>query len=441
MAKEQDTLWKGGSWEQSIDSYPTPYPLDKNISRRINRTNTRRRRGRSFLHGLRLVLGISLALAVSIAIFIGVSGSSIPITSITVPGITSGGSVGGSSGSSGSGGGSAPGGYVQEETSNPVNDPLLPQAELLEEPLISFTESTGTALTPQEIYAEAQYSVVYIETLTATGIGAGTGVILSEDGYIITNAHVVSDALQATVVLWDETYYSASVVGWDVDEDLAVLKIDAQGLTPINIGNSADLVVGDAAYAIGNPMGAEYRSTFTDGIISALDRYLDIDGVYMSLIQTTTPINSGNSGGALLNDQGQLVGITTIKLMSSSSSVENMGFAIPSTRVVQVVNCLVQGIELTTPALGITVYEVVDPVRGLYVQEVIEDSYADDAGLLPGDILLSAVGVLLNYTPYLMQIKDSLLVGDTLTVTVMRGDDIFDLDVILSDYALVHPDA
>lgn len=441
MAKEQHTLWTGGSWEQPSSATPTPYLLDKNISRRITRASARRRRGRKLLHGLRFILGISLVLAASIAIFIGVSGSSIPIASITLPSITSGGSVGGSSGSSGGGGGSYPGGYVQEETSNAVNDPLLPQAELLEEPLISFAESTGTPLTPQEIYAEAQYSVVYIETLTATGIGAGTGVILSEDGYIITNAHVISDAMQATVVLWDETYYSASVVGWDVDEDLAVLKIDAQGLTPIDIGNSADLVVGDAAYAIGNPMGAEYRSTFTDGIISALDRYLDIDGVYMSLIQTTTPINSGNSGGALLNDQGQLIGITTIKLMSDTDSVESMGFAIPSSRVVQVVNYLVQGIELTTPALGITVYEIVDPVRGLYIQEVVADSYSDEAGLLPGDILLYAAGIPLNYSTDLMQIKDSLLVGDTLTVTVMRDDEIFDVDVVLSDYALVHPDA
>lgn len=435
---EKDIFWTGGSWEQPTSRYLPPDTPNEQLTSSINRSKAFRNARNRMFRWIRFGAGVLVTGTILACIAVGIGGIALPSISLSTS--IPGGSGGGSWSGGGSSGGSS-GGYIQEETSDAVSSPRLAQGALLTEDLISLDTGDSPILTPQEIYSQVASSVVYIETLSDYGIGAGTGIIISEDGYIVTNAHVISDATTAIVTLWDETSYPATLIGWDGDEDLAVIKIDVDGLNPVTFGDSSDLVVGDTAYAIGNPLGSTYRSTFTDGIISALDRYLDIDGVYMSLIQTTTPINMGNSGGALLNDSGQVVGITTIKIMSSSGTIENMGFAIPSSRVVTVVNCLVQGIELTTPALGITIYEVTDPVRGLLIHEVVEDSYADEAGLLPGDIITHAAGTPVYYNNDLAQIKDSLLVGDTLVVTIYRDGFSFNVDVILSDYAEVHPDS
>ncbi len=436
MAKEKDELWAGGSWEQPTSRYTLPDPPNAQLGEQVKLSRSfrrwRRRGAGLFRRGIAiLATGAVLAGIVAVAVSHPASPLYIqPYTGWTESTIPSGG---------GSAGGSYGGGtYVESETDSTMSAPSMVQADLLTSDLITIEEGEGEVLTPQEIYQNNEATVVYIESYSMEGIGAGTGIILSEDGYIVTNAHVIAGAMETTVTLWDESIYTATLVGWDGDEDLAVIKIDAQGLTPAVFGDSDDLQVGDNAYAIGNPLGAEYRSTFTDGIISALGRYLDIDGVYMSLIQTTTPINMGNSGGALLNEYGQVVGITTIKLMSSSDTVENMGFAIPSTRVVRVVNWLAQGIEIQTPAVGITVYAVTDPLRGMLVDSVSEGGYAAAAGIQPGDIITHAEGEPLYATSDLSQILSSMLVGDTLHLIVNRDGETLEIDVVLSNYDDVH---
>ncbi len=435
MAKEKDELWAGGSWEQPTSRYTLPDPPSAQMEDQIKMSRSirrwRRRGAGLFRRGIS-ILATGAVLAGIVAVAVSHPSSPLyiqPYTSWTESTVPSGG---------GSAGGSYGGGAYVEETDSSMSEPSMMQAELLTSDLISIAGAEEEALTPQEIYLNNEATVVYIESYSMEGIGAGTGIILSEDGYIVTNAHVIAGAIETSVTLWDESVYTATLVGWDGDEDLAVIKIDAQDLTPAVFGDSDALQVGDDAYAIGNPLGAEYRSTFTDGIISALGRYLDIDGVYMSLIQTTTPINMGNSGGALLNEYGQVVGITTIKLMSSSDTVENMGFAIPSTRVVRVVNWLAQGIEIQTPAVGITVYAVTDPVRGMLVDSVSEGGYAAAAGIQPGDIITHAEGEPLYTTSDLSQMLSSMLVGDTLHLTVYRDGETLDIDVELSNYDDVH---
>ncbi len=432
MANKKTDYWAGGDWEHPDTHYSIPRLPNANLTDHVRRSQNFRGARRKMGRILRFFCAATLSVCLMAVIFDVID----TYNQMSTPS-SGGGTSAPPSGSSGSGGSGSWGwgDIIQEETTDTTMvEPTLPQAELLTENLLEICTDDSDPLTPQEIYANIQPSVVYIEALTEDGIAAGTGIIVSEDGYIITNAHIVSGAVDAYVILWDETMLPVTLVGWNRDEDLAVLKVEADNLVPATIGDSSALVVGDTAYAIGNPLGEEYRSTFTDGMISAVDRYLDIDGVYMSLIQTTTPINSGNSGGALLNDRGEVVGITTIKLASDSDSIENMGFAIPSSRVVQVVNCLVQGIEVETPALGVTVYQIYDPVRGLMIESVTEGSFGDQAGLQAGDILTHAQGIPLYSSADLVRIKGELLVGDTLTVTVLRGEETFDVDVVLGNY-------
>ena len=175
-----------------------------------------------------------------------------------------------------------------------------------------------------------------------TGYNWGTGVVLSSDGLVLTNTHVIGDCDSAEVVLQGEDRYDAVLVGADTISDLAVLKIEKDGLTPAEFGDSTHLSVGDKVAAIGNPLGDEFTRTLTDGIVSAIDRDISYNGRNMALIQTNAALNEGNSGGALFNMHGQVVGITNMKMMSSFSSIEGIGFAIPSSTVKKVVASLVE---------------------------------------------------------------------------------------------------
>lgn len=306
----------------------------------------------------------------------------------------------------------------------------------------SFTldlQSTAgkTELTKQEIYARVVPSVVTITVYGDTSGAYATGIILSEDGFILTNQHVVGGESHAQVTTNDERTYDALLVGEDPNTDLAVLKIEAEGLTPAEFGRSDELVVGDDCYAIGNPLGITYRGTFSNGIISALNRNVSMNGYTMTLIQTTAALNSGNSGGPLINAYGQVIGVNNMKIMSSSTTVEGLGFAIPSVTAQEVTNALISTGVVEHPVIGITCYGVTAggqegyEVEGIYVVTVGGNSDAMTQGLLPGDIITAVNGIhCVSVSDVGAQIK-GLQVGDSITLTVWRDGEEFELTVAL----------
>ena len=248
---------------------------------------------------------------------------------------------------------------------------------------------------------------------------------MSEDGYIITNSHVIEGCGAVDVVLQDERVFQALLVGQDAQSDLAVLKIDCAGLTPAQFGDSTLLEVGDTVAAIGNPLGEELRGTMTDGIISAIDRTVTVDGKDMTLVQTTAALNSGNSGGALVNAGGQVVGITNMKMMSYWDTIEGLGFAIPTASAKPVVDQIIdKGYYPGRPALGVTVrnqtaYE--GQPAGAYVENVERKSDAYAQGIRSGNVIVRANGVLVSTIDDLEKAKEGLQVGDTMTLEVWTG--------------------
>ena len=259
----------------------------------------------------------------------------------------------------------------------------------------------GEAHSLQEIYQENIASIVSIRGYLDSGMNLGTGVIMTADGYIITNAHVIEGCSRLEVVLQDERVFDALLVGEDVPSDLAVLKIDCDGLSPAEFGDSSLLEVGDTVLAIGNPLGEELRGTMTDGIISAINRDVNVDGYTMSLLQTTAALNSGNSGGALINDHGQVVGITNLKMEGYDSTVEGLGFAIPTTTVKDGGGRSSSPTAGGTgrPTIGITVHTVTaataagfDGPQGVAGGDRAGGLRRPAAGVLPGDIIVEANG-------------------------------------------------
>ena len=240
----------------------------------------------------------------------------------------------------------------------------------------------------------------------------------------MTNAHGVDEA------------YDAKVVGYDEDVDLAVLKVEAEDLPAAVFGVSDDLRVGDQVYAIGNPLGVELRNTLTDGIISAIDRDMDVDGVQMTLLQTTAALNSGNSGGPLINEYGQVIGINTIKMMSRYDTIEGLGFAIPSSLALRWVNELIEFGELQPePVLGVTVNRIPqtlpDGTVGLRLEEITEGLSGDRAGLRAGDYLVGFAGQNVVSLQQLMSIRRGLRVGDEVSVRVFREGEYLELTMIM----------
>ena len=298
-------------------------------------------------------------------------------------------------------------------------------------------------LSLQELYAACADSIVGITAYPEdqNGYYWGTGVIAGENGLIITNAHVIEGCASAEVTLYNNESYEALLVGADAVSDLALLKIDCSGLPAASFGDISSLSVGDPVAAIGNPLSEEFRSTLTNGIISAIDRGMNYNGHTMSLLQTNAAINQGNSGGALFNMYGQVVGITNMKMMSYFSSIEGIGFAIPSSTVKAVVDQLAENGEVRgRPSIGITVgaipqeaVENYELPEGLYISAVAENSDAAAQGIREGDILLAIEGQSVSTTEEVAAIRDTKGVGDSLRFTIWRQGETFEVDVRLMD--------
>ena len=297
---------------------------------------------------------------------------------------------------------------------------------------------SASALTPQEIYQQVNPSVVAVVTYSSYQAASGTGVIVSEDGYIVTNFHVVEGGESCYILLYSGLQYEAKLVGYDEENDLAVLKVEAEGLPAAEFGSSDMLTVGDKAYAIGNPLGLELRGTLTDGIISAINRDVDVDGTTMTLIQTNAALNSGNSGGPLINASGQVVGINTIKMVASyadEAAVEGLGFAIPSSTVAHIVNSLIATGEVAPqPVLGITVMGMVtlpDGNTGVQVIEVTEGLGGDLAGVQAGDVIVSADGESVSTNSDVLRIRRRYTTGEEIPMVIYRDGEYLEVSVLL----------
>ena len=310
---------------------------------------------------------------------------------------------------------------------------------------------TSKEMTPAEVYAQNVNSTVGIRTSITTNYwgyqtqaaAAGSGFILSADGYILTNYHVVEDSNSITVSLYDGTEYDATLVGCDESNDIAVLKIDAEGLTPVVLGDSDNLNVGDQVVAIGNPLG-ELTFSLTTGVVSALNREVTLSSsVTMNLIQTDCAINSGNSGGALFNLYGEVIGITNAKYSSSSSSseasIDNIGFAIPLNHVKNIVKSIIETGSITKPYIGVTVSSVSSEAQayglptGAAVRSVEADSPAAKAGLEENDIITEVDGTVITSSTELVNYVGEKTPGDELTFKVYRQGEELELTVTIGE--------
>lgn len=314
---------------------------------------------------------------------------------------------------------------------------------------VQISSSSEDMASYSAVYEKVSPSIVAIvvDAIQMNSESSGSGVIMSEDGYVITNNHVVSGGDRFTVILNDSTSYEAKLVGTDEQTDLAVLKIDADGLTAAEFGDSDSVKVGDRAFAIGSPGGVQYQNSFTGGFISAINRNVTINDRMMSLIQTDTAINPGNSGGALINASGQVIGITSSKLSSSSSadsaSIEGMGFAIPMSTTKEIVDELIAHGHVTgRPAIGISGYDI-DEARaayfnlpqGVYVSSVDTASDAYTQGIQAGDIITGVNGSEITGMSDINSVKSELKAGDTITLTIYRSGESKDITIKLIDEA------
>ena len=298
-------------------------------------------------------------------------------------------------------------------------------------------KTNGTQLTASQVYQNNVNSTVGITTeittnyfgYKTTAAASGSGFIITDDGYIVTNHHVIEGANSVKVTLYDNTQYDAEIVGSDESNDIAVLKIDASGLTPVTLGDSEALSVGDNVVAIGNPLG-ELTFTLTSGIVSAKDRSITTsNSVMMNLIQTDCAINSGNSGGALFNMYGEVVGVTNAKYSSNSSteaSIDNIGFAIPINNVKDIVTSIIENGYVVKPYIGVSVETVSSDMKsygipeGAVVRVVNEDSPAEKAGLKENDIITKADDEDITSSNDLVSKIKKASKGDKIKLTVYR---------------------
>ena len=323
----------------------------------------------------------------------------------------------------------------EEDASGAVTIPTYPFGEGA---VLEVETDHGRELTAQEIYQRVNPSVVTVMVQLDDSVSVGTGVIFRADGYILTNYHVLAGGRDCTVAMDTGRTYEAQYVAGDERNDLAVLKVELTGLPAATFGDSDQLVVGDKVYAIGNPLGVELRGTLTDGIVSAINRDVQVDGRTMTLVQTNAALNSGNSGGPLINACGQVVGINTIKMSSDYSNVEGLGFAIPSASIRRLVNdLLTYGEVRPEPSFGVTVLQtgtrLEDDIWGLQVLEVTPGSAADLAGIREGDFVLAAGGRPVETSQELLRIRRQLYVGDQVTMEIWRDGERMEVTLTLND--------
>lgn len=298
-------------------------------------------------------------------------------------------------------------------------------------------------LSLQEIYARNIDSVVSISSLRNGVRSSGTGVVISKDGYIVTNFHVVESSYLINILLNDNRTLIASLVGYDRMSDLAVLHVDADDLTAAQFGDSDSLRVGDMVCAIGDPLGEELRGTMTDGIVSAINRDIVTGSRTMTLIQTNAALNDGNSGGPLINCYGQVIGINTMKFGNTvnGSGVEGLGFAIPSSTVKTIVEQLIsKGFVSGRPSLGLT-GEAVSPLyqhyydlpQGMLITRITPGSSAANQGYQTGDILISLGGTPISTMEDMSTVLYGYAIGDLIDTVIYRGNQYQEIVLVVEE--------
>ena len=326
------------------------------------------------------------------------------------------------------------------------------ESTYVKENLIDVTDYSNTSISvaekvlPSVVGINVTYQISSIFG-SSTGEATGSGIIISEDGYIVTNNHVIAsesssyyaiqEATGIKVKLYgDDTSYDAQIVGTDEYTDLAVLKIEKTGLTPATLGDSTKVKVGEFVMAVGNPLGMDY--SVTAGVVSAIERDVKSDGSIYSAIQTDAAINSGNSGGALVNTSGEVIGINTLKL--AGTGIEGVGFAIPISSPTSVISQLIENKTVIRPYIGITgssidEYDVkrYNLPKGVYVESVGEKSPAEKAGLKVADIITKIEGKEISSVDELNRVKNTYKSGDTIKLTVSRASEEIEISVVLED--------
>ncbi len=315
----------------------------------------------------------------------------------------------------------------RNETTRENLEIQIPTWPIGQGPAFTLLREHGDAQSAQDVYRNVNPSVVtVIVGLDEATAAVGTGVIFSPDGYFVTNYHVVQGGTECRAMLDSGHSYEAFYVAGDEQNDLAVLKMDCSDPLPAAaFGDSELLTVGDDVYAIGNPLGIEFRGTLTNGIISAIDRDVLVDGRTMNLIQTNAALNSGNSGGPLINQYGQVVGINVVKMSSRRSTVEGLGFAIPSATMERLVNdLLTYGESQPEPMIGVSVdsfgTEVEPDLWGIGVLKVEPDSPAERAGVQVGDYVIAADSETVSSSRDLLRVRRRYHVGDDMPLTLWR---------------------
>ena len=356
--------------------------------------------------------------------------------------------------------------YAEKAEEAPVQREVLqenPAPSEEAEAKVETKADTVAAFTENNQFSKAQIvemsapSVVGIDTVTTVTTnnfwygygqsyeapGSGSGVILTEDGYIATCAHVVNGAKSVKVTLNDDTSYDTTIVGTDTKNDIAIIKIDAKGLTPAIVGDSTTLTVGSEVIAIGNPLG-ELRGTATAGIISATNRTIEVEGQTMTLVQTDAAISPGNSGGGLFDATGKLIGIVNAKV--SDSRAEGLGFAIPVNSVLDEISDLLNyGYVKGRPYLGVSTQDVTlrsrsgmwyysDGTRCVLVEKVVKDSAAEQAGIQSGDLILKLEDKTISSGEALSAAIGAYKPGDKATLTIQRDGQEMTVEVTFGEY-------
>ncbi len=320
------------------------------------------------------------------------------------------------------------------------NSNIKYEIQTVENPVVAISKKVSPAV----VGVRVKSITVGFRGLEETG-GEGSGVVYSDDGYIVTNYHVIEDAIKDSaakieVTLSDEKkeIFNATIIGGDKVTDLAVIKIDKKGLHKVDFGDSSKLNVGEIAVAIGNPLGQDLAGTVTSGVISALNRKVVTDGRTYTLIQTDAAINAGNSGGALANSKGEVIGINTVKIVATG--VEGIGFALPSNDVKPIVDELIKNKKIARPYIGIYGVNVDKNTavrygirEGIYIQEVVAQSPADRAGLKKSDVIIQAQGKDIKTMDELNSIKNENKIGDKFKLKIVRQDKEIDITVTLEE--------